>query len=108
MIVIRSEGRPIEEPKIVIEFGDDPVESARAREQDERLRLNLHWMQEHWGDVLPHGYGKFLAVAGREAFLGDTVEGAWAQAKAAHPEDNGAFIQYLMPNTGPRIYAHRG
>jgi hypothetical protein len=48
MIVIRSEGKPIEEPKFVIEIVDDPVESARASAQDEQLRRNLHWMQEHW------------------------------------------------------------
>ena len=109
MIVFRRlDGKPIEEPKVVLELVDDPVENARAMEQDERHQRNLNWIQEHWADVLPHGYGKFLAVAGQEAFLADTALEAWALAKAAHPEDDGTYIQYLMQNTGPRIYAHRG
>ncbi len=107
MLIIRGTGPRPEEPKIVLEIGTEPVEDARAREQDDRHRRNLHWIQEHWNDVLPHGFGKYLAVAGQEAFLADTAEAAWALAKTAHPEDNGAFIQYLRPNTGPRIYAYR-
>ncbi|SRR5260370_42495535 len=106
MLIVRGT-RPFKvEPTFIVEEVTDPVENARATEQDERHRRNLHWSQAHWGDVLPHGFGKFLAVAGQEAFLGESAQEAWALAKAAHPEDDGAFIQYLLEHTGPRIYAY--
>jgi hypothetical protein len=57
--------------------------------------------------LLPRAYGKFLAVAGQEAFLADTPEEAWALARAAHPDDDGAFSRYVRPPGGPRIYANR-
>jgi len=34
------------------------------------------------------------------------VEAAWAQAKAAHPEEIGGLLQYVQSRTGPRIYAN--
>jgi hypothetical protein len=46
-------------------------------------------------------------VAGQEAFIADTPEEAWAWARTNHPEDNGAFVQYVIPEKGPRIYANR-
>jgi len=106
MLIVRSKWRLTEQRMVAVEEVTDPVENARAREQDERHQRNLHWMQSHWDLVLPHGFGKFLAVAGQEAFLADTAKEAWAMAKAAHPEDSGAYIQYLQEHTGPRIYAH--
>jgi hypothetical protein len=54
----------------------------------------------HWSDLLPQARGKFLAVAGQEAFLADIPEEAWAQAQAAHPEDDGALCQYVFPEGG--------
>jgi hypothetical protein len=87
---------------------DDPVVNARARAQDERIKLNSDWLESHWGDLLPEALGKFLVVAGEEAFVADTSAEAWDQARAAHPEDDGAFCQYVSPKRGPRVYAHRG
>ncbi|MGH2587026.1 MAG: hypothetical protein ACRDJE_19095, partial [Dehalococcoidia bacterium] len=68
---------------------------------------NSDWLQAHWADVLPQARGRFLAVAGQEAFIADTVEDAWAMAMAAHPGDSGALLQYVRPERGPRIYADR-
>jgi hypothetical protein len=106
MIRISSEG-PLPERKLVIEEVTDPVHIERSRAQSERFRRNSDWLQAHWGDVLPQARGKFLAIAGQEAFIADTSEEAWAKAKAAHPEDDGAFSQYVFPHRGPRIYANR-
>jgi hypothetical protein len=39
--------------------------------------------------------GKFIVVAGEELFVGDTVEEAVAQAKAAHPADKGSLTRYI-------------
>jgi hypothetical protein len=94
--------------KFILEEVTDPTEIARSRAQDERARQNAAWLQAHWADVLPRARGRFLAVAGQEAFLGDTPEEAWALARAAHPEDDGAISQYVPSQGGPRIYGHRG
>ncbi len=92
---------------LTLEEVNDPDVIARARAQDERFERNSHWLQAHWPDLLPQARGKYLAVAGQEAFIADTPEEAWAMAKAAHPDDDGAFSRYVFPNTWPRIYAHR-
>ena len=78
---------------------------ARARAQDERHRRNSDWLQTHWAEVLPQARGKFLAVAGQEPCIADTPEAAWAWVATMHPEDDGAMVQYIRPETGPRIYA---
>jgi hypothetical protein len=96
------------EPQFVIEEVTDPAEIARFRAQHQRFQRNCDWLQAHWADLLPQALGKFLAVAGQEAFLADTPEEAWALAEAAHPEDDGVFCHYVRPERGPRIYANRG
>jgi hypothetical protein len=48
-----------------------------------------------------------LAVAGQEPFIADTPEEAWAWADTTHPEDDGAIVQYICTEMGPRIYADR-
>ena len=92
---------------LILEEVNDPAEAARCREQFARGRRNLEWLENHWGDVLPAARGKFLAVAGQEAFIANTPEEAWAWVKSTHPEDDGAFAQYVIPEKGPRIYANR-
>jgi hypothetical protein len=93
------------EPALSIEEISNPHDIARACAQDERHRRNSDWLQTHWAEVLPQGRGKFLAVAGQEPFIADTPEAAWAWVATTHPEDDGAIVQYLRPETGPRIYA---
>jgi hypothetical protein len=92
--------------RLRIEEVDDPAEVARCKAQHERALRNLDWLEKHWDDLLPQAYGKFLAVAGQEAFIADTPEQAWAWIKTAHPDDDGAFARYVFPKGGPRIYAH--
>jgi hypothetical protein len=96
------------QPRFSIEEVTDPTEIARHRAQDERARRNSDWLQAHWADVLPQARGRFLAVAGQEAFIADTPEEARAMARAAHPDDDGLIAQYVRPERGPRIYADRG
>jgi hypothetical protein len=96
------------EPRFIIEEVTDPEAIARARAQDARARRNDEWLQAHWPEIAPRARGRFLAVAGQEAFIADTWEEAWALAKAAHPDDDGAHLQYVLAERGPRIYAHRG
>ena len=96
------------EPRIIIEDVTDPAEVARFQAQDEQARRNGAWLQAHWADVLPQARGKFLAVAGQEAHIANTPEEAWAWAATVHPEDQGAFVQYVPKEGGPRIYGHHG
>jgi hypothetical protein len=98
----------MEEPRFIIEEITDPEEIARALAQHERAKRNSDWLQAHWPDLLPQARGRHLAVAGQEAFIADTPEEAWAMAKAAHPDDTGALLRYVIPHRGPRIYAVRG
>ena len=98
-------GGPVE-PKFVIEEVTDPAEIDRHKAQRERARRNRDWLQTHWSELLPDARGKFVAVAGQEAFIADTPEEAWAMAKKAHPDDDGAIDQHVRPEPGPRIYAY--
>jgi hypothetical protein len=91
----------------VIEAVDDPTGAGPIRDQIERGRRNMEWLSNHWEDVLPRARGRFLAVAGQEAHMADSPDAAWAWAQAAHPEDDGALVQFVPARQGPRIYAHR-
>ena len=83
----------------------NPHDIARARAQDERHRRHSDWLQAHWADVLPQARGTFLAIAGQEPCVANPPEEAWAWVAATHPEDDGAIVRYIRPETGPRIYA---
>jgi hypothetical protein len=91
---------------IIMEVVTDPAVVEKTRAQHERANRNSDWLQGHWPDVLPQARGKFLAVAGQEAFIADTFEEAWANARTAHPDDDGAMCRYVFASRGPRIYAH--
>ncbi len=96
------------QPKMVVEEITDPILVAKRQAQDERARRNSDWLASHWADLLPAVRGKYVAVAGQEAFVADTPEEAWDLAMAAHPEDDGAIEQYVRSERGPRIYANLG
>ena len=86
----------------------DPAVCATIRAQMERGERNLTWLEEHWPDLLPQARGKFVAVASQEGHVADSATEAWAWAKSTHAEDDGAIVQYVRPETGPRFYANRG
>jgi len=94
--------------RLILEEVNDPVHAARCRALFERFRRNSDWLESHWDDLLPQARGKHIAVAGQEAHIADTGEEAWAWAEAKHPEDDGAFVRYVIPEKGPRIYARLG
>src|SRR5262249_59644919 len=64
---------PVWDPEITIEEVTDPVYLERLRQHRERAQKNWDWLAAHQHELLPHGFGKFLAVAGQEAFLADTL-----------------------------------
>ncbi len=96
------------EPEFIIEEVVGVDEAARCLAQQERARANREWLEAHWDALLPEARGKFVAVAGKQAFLADTPERAWELAEAAHPDDDGVLVQYVRPHAGPRFYANRG
>jgi hypothetical protein len=83
----------------------DPVDCETFNRQHDQAVRNSLWLSSHWPDLLPAALGKFVAVAGQEAFIADTSEEACARAEAAHPDDKGLLIHYVSPEKGPRIYA---
>ncbi len=97
-------------PPLTVEFGGPPsaAEAEVIRARQERSRRNSEWLQTHWDQLLPEAFGKFVAVAGEEAFIADTPQQAWAWAGEKHPEDDSATVQYVNPHRGPKIYANRG
>ncbi len=93
----------MEEPKVVIEEVADPVEIARHREQHEQFERNSDWLEEHWPELLPQARGKFVAVACEEAYLADTAENARSLAKAAHSNEKGILVRFVLAQKGPRV-----
>ena len=93
---------------ITITNDDDPVRSRATHAQLDRGRRNLRWLAEHWADLLPQARGRFVAIAGQEGHVADSAAAAWAWARAVHPEDDGAIVQYVRQEQGPRIYANSG
>ena len=92
---------------LVMEEVTDPEELARARAQRERADRNAAWLQAHASEVYRHR-GKHICIAGQQLFVGDTVQEAYAQAREAHPEDDGLFVRYIPVEKLPRIYVDRG
>jgi hypothetical protein len=93
--------------RITIEEETDPVQIARVRETLDHFTRNSDWLAAHWANVLPQARGKFIAVAGQEAFIAETPQGAWEWAAKAHPEDKGPLVQYVRTGQGPRFYGNR-
>jgi hypothetical protein len=91
---------------IVIGEITDPVECAKINARLDRGKRNLDWLENHWSELLPKALGKFVVVAGQEAHIAESSAEARAWAKSTHPEDDGAVVQYVRPEKGPRIYAH--
>ncbi|HZZ81479.1 MAG TPA: hypothetical protein VFE62_23455 [Gemmataceae bacterium] len=85
----------------------DPEECAKIHARINRAKRNLDWLEQHWPDLMPQARGKHVVVAGQEAHIADSAEAAWAWAASTHPEDDGALVQYVRTETGPRIYANR-
>jgi hypothetical protein len=98
---------PMKENHLTFDIETDPERLAQSRARSERFKRNSDWLQAHWPDLLPQARGKFLTVAGQEAFIADTPEESRAMARAPHPDDDGSLSQYVRHAQGPRFYSHR-
>lgn len=95
------------DPQITIEVVTDPAAIEKHREQREQFVRNSEWLQAHWPNLMPQAAGRFVAVAGQEAFLASSADEAWAWVERVHPDDRGPVVQYVLAGKGPRSYAHR-
>ncbi len=93
--------------RISIEEVTAPEAIKAARMRAEQGLCNAEWLEGHWADLLPRARGKFIAVAGGEGIVAETVEAAWNWVDENHRGDGGAFVQYVPAVQGPRIYANR-
>lgn len=91
---------------IVMEEITDPEENARFRASMAQAELNADWLEAHVPEIYGNHRGKYILVAGQELFVGHTVQEAVAQAKAAHPEDEGSLTRYIPLKKMVRIYAN--
>ncbi len=94
-------------PAIVIEEITDPNDNAQARVRRERFDRNAAWLQDHAQEIYMHHRGKCVCAAGQQIFVADSPEEAMALAQAAHPDDDGSFVQYIPRERFARIYANR-
>ena len=91
---------------ITMEEVIDPEELAQARAQDERFARNSDWLQRHATKIYTQYRGKCICVAGEELFVADTPKEVLAQARKAHPEEQGSIlIRYIPREKVARIHA---
>ena len=93
--------------KVIMEEVTDPAELARAQAQRERFDRNWAWFKARAPEIYERFRGQCVVIAGVEIFAADKPEGAWALAKAAHPEDDGSFIIYVPREKVARIYGYQ-
>ena len=80
---------------------------AQAQARHERFARNSAWLQRHATEIYTHYRGKCICVAGEELFVADTPEEVLAQARTAHPEEQGSIlIRYIPREKVARIYAY--
>src|ERR1700678_1364324 len=90
---------------IVMTEVTDPVLLAKVRAQHQRADRNSAWLQAHVPEIYSKYRGKFICVAGEELFVADTVAEVMALAEAAHPDDDGAILRYILKEKREMIYA---
>src|SRR5262245_21195528 len=93
----------LEKLKVVMEEVTDPAELAKAQAQRERFERNFAWFQAHATEIYQRYPGKSVCIADQELFVADSSAEAWALGEAAHPEDDGSFVQYIPLEKVARI-----
>ena len=92
-------------PPIIVEEVSDVNEVAQARRQRELFDRNATWLQRHLSEIYAAHRGACICIAGEELFVAATAQEAIAQARVAHPEDDGWFTRYIPKEKVARIYA---
>lgn len=63
---------------------------------------DMQWFDEHAKEIYASCRGKYVMVANKELFVGDTPEEVLAKVRAKYP-DRGAGIHYIHPNPPRRM-----
>ncbi|HEY6332724.1 MAG TPA: hypothetical protein VI756_25595 [Blastocatellia bacterium] len=93
--------------KVAMEEVTDVNDNAAAQARRERFERNSAWLQSHAAEVYTRHRGKCICVAGEELFFGDSPEEVIAEARAAHPEDNGSIlVRYIPLEKIARVYCY--
>jgi len=86
----------------------EPQELAKARAMQERADRNFRWYADHIREIATDANrGKFVCIAGQEMFLAEDPVTASDLATAAHPEDDGYFVEYIPKEKVVRVYANQ-
>lgn len=93
--MVIKQSNPAAQPEITMEIVTDPVELAKGRAQWEKFDRNFEWFKQRSGEIHDQNRGKHICIAGEELFVGDSALEVDALAKAAHPEDDGRFVEYI-------------
>jgi hypothetical protein len=93
--------------EMIVDIPMSAEELADFHRRQWQFRKNLDWYEAHAGEIGEMYAGKFICIAGQEVFAGETSQEARAKARAAHPDDGGAFGEYVRVDKGPLIYADR-
>ena len=90
-------------PEVVIEEVTDPVENERARAHRARANANWEWFWPRVAELAVCNRGRYVCVAGQQAFIADTPVEAVKLAREAHPDDDGRIRYYFRPSNLPVI-----
>ena len=98
---VSIDGRSLGEGTLIVhDFnGDDRDDFALYMDTRDGFRDTFSYLDIYVDD------GRSLSLA--EPEQAKWKEGHWAWIDATHPEDDGAIVQYIRPETGPRIYVDR-
>jgi hypothetical protein len=92
---------------ISVEEVTDAEALAKARLRREQFERNMDWFRPNAAAIYAANRGKHICIAGGELFRADSAQEALAQARAAHPEDEGRFTLYVPHEALERVYATR-
>lgn len=88
---------------IVMEVPTDPLAIAQAQARRAQFVRNSAWLQAHVPEVYARHRGQHICVAGQELFVADSAEKVLAQARSAHPDDEGRLLRYIPRENLARI-----
>jgi len=92
---VSGNGEPLPAPVLIFSVVLDRAEDDPNHPHRAAYWRNQQWLLQHHEEVLPPSRGKYLAVAGQEAFTGNSAAEARARAQAAHPHDPGILLHYV-------------
>ena len=85
-----------------------PEERARNVARSTAFWRNVEWLEQQWDRLLPGARGQYVAVANQQAFVAPNRREAQQWIAVNHPDDPGAYIDYVSPRKKLRTRAYQG